>query len=1519
MKRFASAILIIFTLGQVILPSFVVQATINNEVVHKDEAKEGSENDSIPSEEYLKTNDVEDLKYSTEKRVQKSVYKMSEYDPNMEKEEFADDINSMQNIDYLINKTDSNFEIALAFADGSYSYFDSANDINDAIEIANNVEKKVKSNIIPCVIDSNGVVVYSTNSMGRILKHIGGKPYYGVNKNTSIYKNSNLTNEINYINQGYVDDVPIIVNQANSAKIQVSGQIGWVNKNVNSQEYDLIIVPLNQAYNPSYYQSINGILYHWISTDITNRNMTAGHKVAVGVAPQWMVNEKKYYSYDGKYFYNSLNEVMDDLKADSKGRAVNKNNPYYNYYLYLPFRSKTSYSASDIDRFISQKAPSNSALRGSGKGFISAQDKYGSNAMLMLGIAINESNWGTSNYAINKNNLFGLGAYDSNPNDSFAYKSVAHCIEEFGNYWVSKGYSDPQDWRYMGGYLGTKDLGFNVKYASDPFWGEKAASYAFLADRTLSNNNISLLNDYNQYQLAIINSPTTVQFSNGNSLYNVKSGKVSSCGLVGESILLTSNVKQKWGSGYRYEINPARTSALPLTGGSEFNGLYDWNTKGYIDATKVTLVNNPQNATGINYQVSLSGNGWQPWNSNGYTAGNQNGSSGIEGFKVKFTNLPQGSSITYRSYVQGNGWLSWVKDGQTSGLLNQGKKISAIQINANLPKGYALEYRVYNDINGWESWVKSGDISGTYGRDIKAIEIKIVEDKPISVLSPGIYEEDNSNIRYYGDWTSWSSNIHSGGKSIYSNETSAAIEFKFKGTGLKLFGYTNNEKGLARIVVDGKTENTIDTYTKNGESKKMIYQRTNLENKEHTVRIEVTGMKNPSAISDYLNLDYIQVIGDKAPAIELVDDKDPSVIFKGQWTDWKVQDHYNGSTKYSNVKGNSIEYTFYGTGIRILGYTNQEKGIADVYVDGNKYSIDTFTSRSVYKNTIFELTGLTKGKHTIKVVVANDKNSRAIGSYVNFDAFEVIEPFTPSVLEKGIYEEYNTAIKKGGSWTVWNDSAHSGGRTIYSNDKSAYIEFKFKGTGFKLFGSSNNEKGIGKVIIDGVAVNNFDSYTKDRYNKRNMYQRTGLSNGEHTVRIEVTGLKNPSAVNSYLNIDYIEIVNESSPATKLVEENSKDVKYTGSWTSWTDSGHSGKTTKYSNGVNNSIEYTFYGTGIRVLGFTNSEKGIANVYVDGKLYSIDTYTEGRIYKNNIFELTGLSQGKHKIKIEVTGKKNSKAVGSYINIDAFEVINPSAEPVLTAGKYEENNSGIELSGSWTVWNDSAHSGGRTIYSNDKSAYIEFKFKGTGFKLFGSSNNEKGIGKVIIDGVAVNNFDSYTKDRYNKRNMYQRTGLSNGEHTVRIEVTGLKNPSAVNSYLNIDYIEIVNESSPATKLVEENSKDVKYTGSWTSWTDSGHSGKTTKYSNGVNNSIEYTFYGTGIRVLGFTNSEKGIANVYVDGKLYSIDTYTEGRIYKNNIFELTGLSKGKHTIKIEVTGKKNSNAVGSYINIDAFEIFS
>ena len=37
--------------------------------------------------------------------------------------------------------------------------------------------------------------------------------------------------------------------------------------------------------------------------------------------------------------------------------------------------------------------------------------------------------------------------------------------------------------RYYGGYLGDKASGMNVKYASDPYWGEKAAANYYSFDK----------------------------------------------------------------------------------------------------------------------------------------------------------------------------------------------------------------------------------------------------------------------------------------------------------------------------------------------------------------------------------------------------------------------------------------------------------------------------------------------------------------------------------------------------------------------------------------------------------------------------------------------------------------------------------------------------------------------------------------------------------------------------------------------------------------------------------------------------------------------------------------------------------------------------------------------------------------------------------------------------------------------------------------------------------------------------
>ena len=63
------------------------------------------------------------------------------------------------------------------------------------------------------------------------------------------------------------------------------------------------------------------------------------------------------------------------------------------------------------------------------------------------------------------------------------FSSVQACIEDFACGWMSQSYLDPSSSTYSGGFLGNKGSGLNVKYASDPYWGEKAANIAYNLDQ----------------------------------------------------------------------------------------------------------------------------------------------------------------------------------------------------------------------------------------------------------------------------------------------------------------------------------------------------------------------------------------------------------------------------------------------------------------------------------------------------------------------------------------------------------------------------------------------------------------------------------------------------------------------------------------------------------------------------------------------------------------------------------------------------------------------------------------------------------------------------------------------------------------------------------------------------------------------------------------------------------------------------------------------------------------------------
>ena len=274
------------------------------------------------------------------------------------------------------------------------------------------------------------------------------------------------------------------------AKIKTGDYTGWIHQNY----YE--IVPITWVKSASTYTVTDSDIRHNYVAKIQNY-YSGKSGSTIGPKPD-VLKAGTYYSYDGHYFYTDLTTMIKDYKNGNYNNAVNKNNAYYNYYMYLSNHTKTRYSSANINEYIRnnmgiyQDAYGNdtkdgsSRLYGKGTFFYYAQEKYGVNAILALSLSRNETSNGRSNLAINKNNGFGLNAVDSSPTESANwYASFANSILGYASKYITYGYAHPEDWRYFGPQFGDKWIGMNVKYASDTFWSEKMAANYYSLDRAL--------------------------------------------------------------------------------------------------------------------------------------------------------------------------------------------------------------------------------------------------------------------------------------------------------------------------------------------------------------------------------------------------------------------------------------------------------------------------------------------------------------------------------------------------------------------------------------------------------------------------------------------------------------------------------------------------------------------------------------------------------------------------------------------------------------------------------------------------------------------------------------------------------------------------------------------------------------------------------------------------------------------------------------------------------------------------
>ncbi|MFC9543006.1 S-layer homology domain-containing protein [Lysinibacillus sp. NPDC056959] len=261
---------------------------------------------------------------------------------------------------------------------------------------------------------------------------------------------------------------------ATQVKVSLAGQVGYL------KHADVTLIPSALSKGRSYYSNENGEIKHTLYDYKSNKYSSS---YVYGKAPDFMKQGEKYFSWNGINFYNA--------SGSSKGEA-------YNYYQFLPARAQTQYTAAELDNYIMQKlaevessgaslyknATQKSKLIGLGKVLKEVEANAHINAMLILSLAQHESAYGMSDHAQNLNNLFGLYVYDTNPLNK-KFDSVAANINELVEKFLQPNYITPGGPYMNGAVVGSKEVGFNVKYASDPFWGAKIAGHYYRAEKTL--------------------------------------------------------------------------------------------------------------------------------------------------------------------------------------------------------------------------------------------------------------------------------------------------------------------------------------------------------------------------------------------------------------------------------------------------------------------------------------------------------------------------------------------------------------------------------------------------------------------------------------------------------------------------------------------------------------------------------------------------------------------------------------------------------------------------------------------------------------------------------------------------------------------------------------------------------------------------------------------------------------------------------------------------------------------------
>lgn len=253
----------------------------------------------------------------------------------------------------------------------------------------------------------------------------------------------------------------------------------------------------------------------------------------------------------------------------------------------------------------------------------------------------------------------------------------------------------------------------------------------------------------------------------------------------------------------------------------------------------------------------------------------------------------------------------------------------------------------------------------------------------------------------------------------------------------------------------------------------------------------------------------------------LVQEYSPLLQYSSNWTagtgssDNLISSYSAVGFVATQLAGETVSFTFNGTGVQIYGAKRDNHGQYQVRIDGTDNPPQNgFASPSQFQAVLFSTSSLQPGLHTVTLTNLEDK-------FVDIDYFtwqNTIGEGGEDLIVNTI-DDSSSDFQYSPGWSSSNPSDFGtflGGTGHETSASDSYFTYTFTGNSVSLYGPIGPNYSPYTVQVDGGTVSHYNASNVNFIPQVILYYADGLGPGTHSLKV----MYQPSTVGQTFAIDY---------------------------------------------------------------------------------------------------------------------------------------------------------------------------------------------------------------------------------------------------------------------------------------------------------------------------------------------------------------------------------------------------------------